>query len=478
MKKRALSLAALFMALSYSDAKVTLPSVISDNMVLQQNTQAAIWGTAEPGKKVTITTGWAKDKTVVTADKSGKWIARVATPVASADAPAYDITISDGEAVTLHNVLIGDVWFCSGQSNMEMPVKGYGSQPAKGGVDYIIRAKADRPLRMCNIQRKSSVEVQQESVGSWTEHTPQAVADISATAYFFAEYVQSVVNIPIGILVTCWGGSSIETWIPRNVIEKEFPEFNLDYLDGKSEVNQYDNYRPCLLFNGQVNPVVPYTFKGMLWYQGETNRGRQDQYIRLQEAYVRTMRDIFNVPDAPFYFVQIAPYSYGRPDDWTSGYFCEAQEKSLAVIPNSGMATTCDTGEKECIHPAAKETVGHRLAYLALMNDYGMSAIAAKAPTYKSVEFEGNVAHVSFNVDGLGLCPLGAQIQGFEIAGADKMFYPASAWLRGGSVIDVTSPEVPEPVAVRYCFRNWCIGGLYNNFGVPAGPFRTDDWQL
>lgn len=473
--KRIILLAALLVAGATLQAKVTLPSVISDNMVLQQQTDAAIFGYADPGKKVTVKPSWSKTKYAATADsETGKWLVRVATPAAGGP---YEITISDGEAVTLKNVLIGEVWFCSGQSNMEMPMKGYGSQPAKGAVDYILSAKASRPIRVCNIERKSSKTPLTESKGSWQENTPDAVAQTSATAYYFAEQIQRVIDIPVGIIVSCWGGSSIETWIGREYIEKEFPEFSLDHLTPEGAIKR-DNHDPCLCFNGQVAPLVPYTFKGMIWYQGETNRGRHDQYIRLQDAYTRFMRETFCVPEAPFYFVQIAPYPYDAPNDFCSGYFYEAQQKSLDVIAHSGMAVTCDVGEYGTIHPCQKEAVGHRLAYLALQNDYGCTAIKAVAPTYNSVEFKDGKALVKFNVDADGLSPRGVDFPGFEIAGADKVFHPAVARLAKSNLVSVYSPDVPEPVAVRYCFRNWCVGGLYNNYGIPAAPFRTDDWNL
>lgn len=477
MKRFTAIAAALVLAASAIEAKVELPSVISDNMVLQQQTEAALWGTARPGSKVTVKVGWSADRKSVTADRhTGCWSIRIATPVAGGP---YDISISDGEETVLHNVLVGEVWLCSGQSNMEMPMKGYGSQPAKGATKHIIGAKASRPIRICNIKRVSSTVPLDKSEGSWLENTPDAVAGTSATAYYFAEAVQSVIDIPVGIIVSCWGGSSIETWIPREYLEKDFPEFSYGHLDGTAEV-QKKHQDPCLLYNGQIAPVVPYTFKGIIWYQGETNRGRPQQYIRLQETYVRAMREIFSVPEAPFYFVQIAPYPYGKDsaDKWTSGYFYEAQQKSLDVIPHSGMATTCDIGEYGTIHPCRKEEVGQRLAYLALKNDYGVSAIEAEAPTYRSVEFKEGKALVTFTVGELGLSPMGTDLEGFEIAGADKVFHKATARKRDGNTVSVWSDEVSDPVAVRYCFRNWCRGGLYNNFGIPAAPFRTDDWQL
>ena len=473
MKKVVIFLLAI-LASAALEAKVTFPSVISDNMVLQQQTDAALWGKAEPGRTVTVTAGWTKAKFRTTADsESGKWLVRIPTPAAGGP---YDITVSDGQSETLHNVLIGEVWFCSGQSNMEMPVKGYDSQPAKGGMDFIVGAKASRSIRICNIKRRSSRTPVEESAGSWKENDPASVASTSATAYFFADALQAAIDVPVGIIISSWGGSSIETWMSRETIASGFPEFNLDYLDNPS-IEAEKHHAPCLLYNGQVAPLVPYTFKGMIWYQGETNRFRPEQYIRLQTAYVKMMREIFCVPDAPFYFVQIAPYSYGNGNECELGYFNEAQQKTLETIPHSGMAVTCDIGEYGTIHPCEKRKVGQRLAYLALQNDYGWDMIDAGAPLYSSVEFKDGKAFVKFKSGPLS--PMGQKLGGFEMAGADKVYHPAVGWLisQEGNVIQVSCPEVSDPVAVRYCFRDWSVGTVYNNFGIPAAPFRTDNWK-
>ena len=462
---------------SAAQAKVVLPPVISDNMVLQQNTDAAIFGKAEPGKTVTVRTSWNKKKVSATADpETGRWLVRVATP--SAGGP-YEITISDGDKLTLHNVLIGEVWFASGQSNMEMPVKGYSSQPARDGVKYIIGAKRSRPIRICNISKQSSTTVKDSCAGTWNEHTPDEVARTSATAYFFADALQNALDVPVGIIVSSWGGSSIETWLKREVFESQFPSVDLGHLDGKRAVRS-NHKDPCLLYNGQVAPLVPFTFKGMIWYQGEANRPHPELYAAYQKAYVEMMRSDFAVPDAPFYFVQIAPYPYDNARKTHQGYFYEAQAASLKIIPHSGMATTCDVGEYGTIHPCRKQEVGQRLAMLALQHDYGFTAIEADAPSYRNAEIKEGKVHLHFTVDRNGLSPMGADLTGFEIAGADRKFVPASARRdskRGDTVI-VWSDSVPEPVAVRYCFRNWSEGNLYNNFGVPAAPFRTDDWPL
>lgn len=477
--KRSILIFAALMAAFPALAEITLPSVISDNMVIQRDTKAALWGTATPGRKVTISTTWSKEKVSVTADsQTGKWLARIQTPAAGGP---YEITISDGTKLTLHNVLSGDVWYCGGQSNMDMPVKGYSSQPAYGGMEKIMEARVDRPIRICTIKKVSSVQIKEKTTGSWKEHNPESVADASATAYFFADNIQKVLGIPVGILVDCWGGSTIQTWIRQDIIEKDFPEISTAHLKGQKKVKSNDHSNASLLYNGMVKAVVPFTFKGMIWYQGEANRKRPEQYIRLQKAYVEMMRKDFEVPDAPFYFVQIAPYKYDDPDKFTLGYFCEAQHKSLAQIPGSGIAATVDCGEFGTIHPCRKDLVGQRLAAQALVKTYGFKGIDADAPSFKSWEIKDGEIIVTMNVGKLGLAPMGRDLEGFEVAGEDRVFHKATAQRgkkgTGSNQLVVKCDEVAQPVAIRYCFRNWCQGTVFNNFGIPAEPFRTDNWD-
>ncbi len=458
-------------------AKVILPPVIGDNMVLQQQTSAAIFGKAEPGKKVSVKTSWDRKTVRTVADsQTGKWLVYVQTPAAGGP---YEITISDGDKTVLHDVLIGEVWFASGQSNMEMPMKGYSSQPAKDGTKFIVGAKASRPIRVCNIEKRSCVSVQDSCAGAWNKNTPDVVAKTSATAYFFADALQNALDIPVGIIVSSWGGSSIETWIKREVFEKEYPHIDLGHLDGVHPIGSASK-DPCLLYNGQVAPLIPFTFKGIIWYQGETNRGRADEYVNLQRSYVKMMREDFQVPDASFYCVQIAPYPYGNDRKTRSGYFCEAQQKSVEGMEHAGYVTTVDIGEHGTIHPCRKQEVGQRLAWLALQKDYGMDTIEAVAPKYKGAEFREGKAFIEMTVGSGGLSPMGADIPGFEIAGPDHRFVDARAMRdsKNKRMVVVWSDDVAEPVAVRYCWRNWTVGGLYNNFGIPAGPFRTDDWPI
>jgi len=474
--KRLSLLAAVLLAASVSlQAKVTLPPFIGSHMVLQQNAKVALWGKATPGATVIITPKWDNPETVsAKVDADGNWSARLQTP--SAGGP-YTIYFVEGETLAIKDVLIGEVWFCSGQSNMEMPVKGFGGQPVIGGTEAILTAGSDVPIRMCTIKKKVAYSEQSEATGSWQRHAPDAVAECSATAYFFGAFLQKALGVPVGLLIADWGGTPIESWMDKETLESGFAgEFDFAHLNGGPAPEQ-PQYKPGTLFNGMVAPVVPFTFKGMIWYQGCSNKGRHEQYGRLQPAYVKMMRERFDNPDAPFYFVQLAPYPYGRPDDYSLGYICEAQQHTLEKIPHSGMATTADIGEFGTIHPCHKREVGERLAWLAMRNDYGVTAIDPTAPIYESMTVKDGKVVLTFKVDNSGLAPQGQDLTGFEVAGADKVFHPATGRVGGKSVI-VSCPEVADPVAVRYCMHNWSVGTLFNTCGMPAGPFRTDDWDI
>jgi len=492
MKKITIILATLVFATSVS-AKVNLPSIICDNMVLQQQTDAALWGKASPGKTVTVSPSWTQKKYQTKADnKTGEWLLRVTTP--SAGGP-YSIVFSDGEEIRVSNVLIGEVWFCSGQSNMYMRMNGYPSSPVEGAAEAVNSAKATVPVRIyepaCRMENRPVPTVE----GRWEENTPNVVVRSSALAWFFATYLQQVLEVPVGIIVSSAGGTSIQCWIDRPTIESEFPnEYDLSILDKQNPEMNWAT--PCVLYNGQVAALQPYTFKGMLWYQGCSNRsdGREPElYTRLQTAYVKMMRDHFRNPDAPFYFVQLSPFWCSDPDAFTTGYFLEAQQKCLETIPHSGMVTTTDLGIYANIHPSDKKTPARRLAYLALQNDYGIKPFDATAPTYESMKINQeptsrepvNIPVKSITVyfktynsdmaDSVG--PRGIDLEGFEIAGEDRVFHKAHAMAEWGRDVTVWSEDVPEPVAVRYAFRNWGPGNLTNNFGIPAAPFRTDSWD-
>jgi len=471
MKKFLLCAAALSLSLSLG-ATVTLPSVFGDNMVLQRKTDAALWGSAKANSKVTITASWTKAKTIVTADAEGNWKTTISTPEAGGP---FEMTFSDGEKLTLRNILIGEVWFCSGQSNMQMPVQGFPAQPVQGSLEVVLGAKASTPVRICTVAGAYTATEQNDCKCVWQENTPDAVTQTSATAYFFARQLNETLGVPVGIIISKWGGTRIESWMSRDALLEAFPRYNVSILDG--DPKKFNAKMPCGLFNAMVAPVIPYTIKGWIWYQGEANRNNPEQYITLMQAYAKMMRSRWNLPEMPFYWVQIAPYKYEDAEKTAGAAFQEAQEKCLDLIPFSGMATTLDVGDKDCIHPSGKKQVGTRLAALALYNDYGVKAIYPNAPRCTGIEVRGGIANVKFAKIPGGLAPLGHDLEGFEIAGQDKVFVSAAAIIaKDRESVDVTIPEgLGETVYVRYAYHNWAEGNLTSIWGIPAGPFSTEN---
>lgn len=474
MKKVLGVCAALCMTAFVTEAKITLPHVFGNNMVLQQQTDAKFWGKADPSSKVTVRPSWDRKSAVtVMSDADGKWQASVPTP--SAGGP-YSIEISDGEKLVLENVLIGEVWFCSGQSNMEMPVKGFDSQPVEGSADVIMQADPSTDIRFCTVKKATALVPQEDCETEWMLNDPQSVAEASATAYFFAQYINKVLDVPVGLIISDWGGTAIEAWMDRETISSGFPEFDLSFID-RNEIQNNVWGTPVQLYNAMVAPVIPYTIKGWLWYQGEANIGRPEQYRKLMSAYAEMMRDRWGLGEMPFYFVQIAPFSYGDSRAYGAAYLREAQLQSWGDIPNSGMAVTMDIGDEYCIHPAKKQQVGQRLAQMALSQTYGKKGINPYSPVYRSWEVREGKIFVTFDKADGGLSPLGHVIEGFEVAGPDKVFYPAEAMVSSWNTVEVRCPaEVSEPAAVRYGFRNSAEVSLFSLYGIPASPFRTDSW--
>ena len=457
-----------------AQAKVDLPQLFADNMVLQQQSDVALWGKAEAGAKVTITTTWSKAKTVAKADADGDWFVRLATPAAGGP---YEITFDDGDKLTLKNVLIGEVWICSGQSNMEMQMSGYDGQPVAGAADMIMTAKPSVAIRSCNVKRVLALDPLEECEAVWYEHTPEGVREASATAYMFARKLHEVLGIPVGIINVSWGGSRIEAWMSEELLRKEFAgEINMKHLDVDVMPEKNPFKTASVLYNGMMHPIAPFTAKGFIWYQGCSNRHNPEQYVRLQPAFVKMLRQMWESEDMGFYFTQIAPYDYpGEVTGCAGAELMWAQARTLPLIPKSAMATTLDTGERHCIHPANKKVVGDRLAYLALSMDYGYDAINVFPPVYKSAEVVDGKVNVLFDVDSRGLNPINEDLAGFEVAGPDGVYYPAVGRVGNNKrVITVTCPEVSEPVAVRYAMKNWSAASVFSSAGVPASPFKAE----
>ncbi|MCF0166260.1 MAG: sialate O-acetylesterase [Bacteroidales bacterium] len=453
-------------------------SIISDNMVLQQQTEVNIWGWAKEGTKVVIDCSWLDSKVRVSADRDGRWIARVRTPEAGWEPQEIKIgTPTKLNRITVGNILVGDVWLAGGQSNMEMPLKGFDGCCVKGGTDEAFHAHNYPGIRYFYTPKVQKTEVQEECDGRWT--TTESFSDVlewSATAWYFARELSDALHIPIGIICCNYGGSAVESWMPREILE-QYPDID---LTEEGLAKQIDYTRPLLMYNAMLQPVHNYTLKGYIFYQGCTNVGRPD-YAKRLATMVSHWREIWGQGDIPFYYVQIAPYQYdGSGQTEMAPYLREQQDKARSLIPNSAMVSTIDLVpeyERHNIHPADKKTVGQRLAWVALNKTYGFSSLCCEGPEFDHAEFRGSEVSIFLKNIHAGICR-NYDIKGFEIAGADRKFYPADVvftWQNNS--LRLTSPKVPKPVAARFAFRDFPEEvAFYGGNWLPLLPFRTDNW--
>jgi len=465
MYKLLVILLLFFFSVQNGTAQTRLPGLFADNMVLQQQQLVSIWGMDNPGTKISVKSSWGNTATTTT-DSKGYWKMKIQTPVAGGP---YNIQVKGSKEVNLKNVLIGEVWFCSGQSNMEMPVKGYSNQPVIGSNETILNSTNDK-IRFLNTPRSVSLTPLYDVKGEWKPASPSTTGNFSATAYFFAKKIQAVLGVPVGIIQSAWGASSIESWMDAQTLSP----FNKTIPDTlpKTEPQKL----PTLMYNSMLHPYIGFTIKGVLWYQGESNRENAQEYRSLFTSLITSWRKQWQQEDFPFYFVQIAPFEPGK---WNAALLREAQLQTMLIVKNTGMAVTMDIGEQNIIHPSQKETVGIRLAYWALAKDYDVKGIAFSGPVYQKMEIkpEGKV-WLTFNYCDQGLTSFGKPLTDFEIAGEDKVFYPAEAKIVNdkNGVIVVSSNAVKNPVSVRYAFKSWATGNLFNTQALPASSFRTDDW--
>ncbi|MGZ0654525.1 sialate O-acetylesterase [Coraliomargarita sp. W4R72] len=450
-------------AFSTTQAKTELASIFTESMVLQQQDQVTIWGTDDPGQIVQVTGEWGQ-AAEATAGDDGKWRAEIATPVAGGP---YELSVSGSSEIHFSDVLIGEVWLCSGQSNMQMPVKGFGNQPVNGSQEAILAANQDR-IRAFTVQNNSSDAPIDVVKGQWVLSNSATVGDISATAYFFGKKLQETIDVPIGLIITSWGGSSAEAWTDLATLNQ------LD-TDFASLENLPVQQRASLLYNAMIHPLIGYTIKGGIWYQGESNKNRASQYRDLMTGMVTSWREKWGQGDFPFYYVQIAPFQYQVSN---SAFIREAQLQTMQTLNNSGMVVTLDIGDPHYIHPREKKLVGDRLAYWALSKDYGIEGIEVSGPIYKSHEvIDGGKVLLHFEGTSRGISSFGKPLSGFKVAGADRVFHPAQAKItRKTGELTLWSDQVPEPVAVRYAFENASEATLFSTFGLPASSFRTDNW--
>lgn len=468
MKKLFLFSALIAMATTAS-AKVTLPRIFSDGMVMQQETTANLWGVAKANATVKITTSWNKKTITANADSNGKWKTTVATPKAGGP---YSITFSDGEKTELKDILMGELWICSGQSNMEMPMKGFKNQPVENAVEDILHS-TDNEMRLFTIKRVSKFAPADDVIGEWHAANPEAVRNFSATAYYFGRELRRMLNVPVGLIVTSWGGSSCEAWMNRDWL-KAFPQVE---LPASQETIKSKNRTATVLYNGMLRPLIGVTMRGVIWYQGEENVSRSGYYADLFSRMIKGWREEWQEGDFPFYYCQIAPYDYSliKWEQYNSAFLREQQAMAEGMNPNVGMAVLMDAGLEYGIHPRKKQLAGMRLALLALNKTYGIKGITAESARYKDVEFKGDTAVVSFDRADMWIYGKnGLKSDLVEVAGADSVFHPAKAWIER-SKLYVKSDEVKNPVAVRYAFKDWADGDLFSD-GLPISSFRTDKW--
>lgn len=459
-------------------AAVQLPDIMSDNAVLQQNADARLWGWAKPGSKVKVTTSWDGMTRQADADrKTGRFQLTVPTPAASFT--PYDITFDDGDGkASIGNILIGEVWFCSGQSNMEMPLRGFGIQPIEGAGQAIAYSGRYPGIRMANIPKRAAYTPQEKVEGKWKESKPENAAEFSALAYFFAQSLSDLLNVPVGIINCAYGGSKVEGWMPKWKLDT-YEGWDMDKEEKNPDLQEYE--RIGVMYNAMLRPVEGYTVKGFLWNQGESNVGRHHEYPSHQKDMVEIWRQEWGQGELPFYFVELPPWKYGNPDKADAALFRECQHKAAEITPNSGIVCTTDLVypyELEDIHACKKKEIGERLAFMAAARTYGIKGLPEEYPAFKSVELQGDKAVISFKNPWMGLNP-NINLPGFEVAGEDRVFYPAEAREEWNSPhnITVSSDKVKDIKAVRYCFKNFSPGKLRNMLGLPLIPFRTDNWE-
>ncbi|WBL24672.1 sialate O-acetylesterase [Zunongwangia sp. HGR-M22] len=456
------------------NAQIKLPSLFSDDMILQQQAQVPIWGWGEANAEYQIFTSWDQKTYKAKSNNKGNWSVKIQTPEAGGN---FKITVAnDNDTKSIENVTIGEVWLCSGQSNMEMPLKGFPGQPVDGGNDAIVTSR-NKNIRLITIPRNSKIEPIKDFEGGWVEASPKNVSNFSATAWYFGCLLNKVLEVPVGLIHVSYGGSNVEAWMSQQMLK----DFDSIHIPEKTEDIGEPNRTATALYNGMLSPVIGYGIKGTIWYQGESNYDRPFQYQNLFPKMVNDWRNEWNQGDFPFYFAQIAPFDYSvfTPDTIVeknnSAYLREAQLKAAKIIPNSGIAILTDVGEKDNIHPAQKEKGGKRLAYLALAKTYCLEGFEYESPEFNALEVKEKSVIVSFKNVPNGITSRGRKVTGFEIAGEDQKFYRADAEVRRKSVV-LTSSQVKEPIAVRYLFKDFVEAQLWSTGGLPISSFRTDEW--
>lgn len=467
----------LFLVISLTSvSQTTLPSCFSDNMVLQQQENVAIWGLDKPETTIAIESSWgASTKTITAAD--GTWLTTLKTNKASFD--RQSLVITGTSKISLNNVLIGEVWFCSGQSNMEMALKGSNNSRIINAENYI--KIADNPnIRLFNNAKTSSLTPSFDVNGTWMESDIKSAEMFSAIGYMFGAKLLEAIKVPIGIIESSWGGTRIESWLPKDNLSK-YPEIKIPTVLPE-ELNKQK--LPSALYNAMIFPFKNYTVKGFLWYQGEGNVNNPIPYKDYTHDLVNSWRAQWNNKKLPFYFVQITPYAYNKHRKskiLNADLLREAQVKATQEILNTGIVITNDVGNCNNIHPLEKEIIAERLANYALSLQYNFKGIEYKSPEYNAMKIDGDKICLYFNFFNKNKEDKGFKtdldIKDFMIAGEDKKFYPAQITVNKNQTITVFTNEVKNPVAVRYGFDDCFKGSLFSKNGLPVSVFKTDNWN-
>lgn len=462
-----INLLAVFFAFSAftANADIRLPAIFGSHMVVQQQDTFRLWGWAAPEDDIAVYCSWLPDREFsARADRGAlRWAVEIPTPAAGFT--PHTITIKGGWSdLVLDDILFGEVWLCSGQSNMEW-------QPAWGNVDVTeaqYAAANDPGLRFFSVPRLSVPEPERDCRGEWQVSTRETMHRFSATAYFFGRELRDRLGIPVGLINASWGGTPIESWMH----EADFQSGELArVINDRHPVWRYG--RAGSLWNGMIAPIKSLNIKGFLWYQGETNTYNPGEYARLLSRLADDWRADFRKADLPFYYVQIAPWRYGVPREGAA--VRDEQRRALRRLRNAGMVVVSDIGDVADIHPRNKADVGKRLAAWALTHTYGVPGLPYSGPLFRDFAVQNDQIRVSFDFAENGLRAKDGPLRCFEIAGEDRKFYPAQAEITGDAVV-VSAREVPRPVAVRFAFDNVAEPNLYNADGLPASCFRTDDW--
>jgi sialate O-acetylesterase len=457
-----ISLATLATILTPLYADVRLPSLLADGMVLQQRSRVTLWGQADPGELVRIRAGWSAKGVHAVAGEDGRWKAQVQTPAAGGP---YRIDFDGKNHLTLKNVLIGEVWVCSGQSNMEWTLEMLGGWASFPKERASLGATGDPGLRLCTIPKTLSALPLDHCDATWRAATAEHVAPFSAVAYFYGRELRRRLKVPVGLISAAWGGTEAECWIPKASLARD-PDLISTLADPGGEQPN----RPSVLFNAMIHPLLPFAIQGVIWYQGESNTANADLYDRLFPTLIRSWRAAWGQGDFPFYFVQIAPYLY--PDEPpTSAYVRDAQRRALA-LPNTGMALTLDLADPTDLHPKAKSEIARRLALWALARTYHREVGAISGPLFRKAVPEGGQMRLYFDHTEGGLKARAGGLRSFQIAAKAGPFLEAQARVDKHTVL-VSHPAVSAPAEVRYAFSHAPEASLFNGAGLPASPFQT-----